>query len=102
MKPFWKVLSIVCVLAAGSGFYWWKTQSSDTRAVSVASEKATKGEGKGKGKGAGKRGSGGPVSVTTLVVGRQPMPVVIDAVGTVESEHSVAVRAQVNGVLQAV
>ena len=30
------------------------------------------------------------------------MPVIIDAVGTVESEHSVAVRPQVNGVLQAV
>lgn len=30
------------------------------------------------------------------------MPVIIDAVGTVESEHSVAVRPQVGGVLQAV
>ena len=30
------------------------------------------------------------------------MPVVIDAVGSVESEHSVAVRPQINGVLESV
>ncbi len=57
---------------------------------------------KAEGKGAGKRGGGGPVAVRTVPVTRQPMPVVIDAVGTVESEHSVAVRPQVNGVLTAV
>jgi RND family efflux transporter MFP subunit len=53
------------------------------------------------GKGAGKRG-GGPVLVTTVTAQRQPMPVVVDAVGTVESEHSVAIRPQINGVLESV
>jgi multidrug efflux system membrane fusion protein len=53
------------------------------------------------GKGAGKRG-GGPVLVGTVTAKRQPMPVVVDAVGTVESEHSVAIRPQTNGVLEAI
>jgi multidrug efflux system membrane fusion protein len=53
------------------------------------------------GKGAGKRG-GGPVLVATVTAKRQPMPVVVDAVGTVESEHSVAIRPQTNGVLEAI
>lgn len=96
MKTFWKTFLVICVLAAGGGFYWWKTQSG-AKTTEVAPAKAAKAEGKG----AGKRG-GGPVSVRTLTVTRQPMPVVIDAVGAVESEHSVAMRPQVNGVLEAV
>jgi len=57
---------------------------------------------KAEGKGAGRRGSG-PVTVPYFgAITRQAMPVIIDAVGTVESEHSVAVRPQVSGVLQAV
>jgi multidrug efflux system membrane fusion protein len=95
MKPFWKILLVICVLAGG-GFYWWKTQSS-AKAPEAAPGKVAKGEGKG----AGKRG-GGPIPVRTITVMRQAMPVVIDAVGAVESEHSVAVRPQVNGVLDAV
>jgi multidrug efflux system membrane fusion protein len=42
------------------------------------------------------------VSVTTVKVERAAMPVIIDTVGTVESEHSVAVRPQVSGPLDAV
>ena len=95
MKPFWKILLVICVLAGG-GFYWWKTQSSAKPTV-AATGKAAKGEAKG----AGKRG-GGPIPVRTISVTRQAMPVVIDAVGAVESEHSVAVRPQVNGVLESV
>jgi RND family efflux transporter MFP subunit len=53
------------------------------------------------GKGAGKRG-GGAVTVSTVIAKRQPMPVVIDAVGTVEPENTVAIRPQTNGVLEAV
>ena len=99
MKPFWKILLIVCVLAAGGGYYWWKTQPA-AKTAETASGKAAKAEGKGKG--AGKRGGGGPVAVRTVAVERQAMPVVIDVVGTVESEHSVAVRPQVSGTLTAV
>ena len=97
MKPFVKILLIVCVIAGGGGYYWWKTQPGAKPAEAVAG-KAPKAEGKG----AGKRGGGGPVSVRTVPVMREAMPVVIDTVGTVESEHSVAVRPQVSGVLTAV
>ena len=102
MKPFWKVLLIVCVVAGGGGgYYWWKTQAG-AKTTATAPGKAAKGEGKAEGKGAGRRGGGGPVSVRTVMVTTQAMPVVIDTVGTVESEHSVAVRPQVSGVLTAV
>lgn len=74
----------------GGYWYWQQPAGAD-------SEKAAKKPGKG----AGKRG-GGPVNVSTVIAKRQPMPVVIDAVGTVESEHSVAVRPQTSGVLEAV
>jgi multidrug efflux system membrane fusion protein len=101
MKPFWKVLLIVCIVAGGGGYYWWYTQAG-TKTAAAAAGKAAKGEGKTEGKGAGKRGSGGPLAVTTVTVAAQPMPVVIDGVGTVESENSVAVRPQISGVLEAV
>jgi multidrug efflux system membrane fusion protein len=95
MKPFMKFILIVCLIAGGGGgYYWWKTQVGAKTTETVA-----KGEGK---KGAGKRGVGGPVTVRIVQVERKAMPIVIDAVGTVESEHSVAVRPQVNGVLTAV
>ncbi|HSQ05001.1 MAG TPA: efflux RND transporter periplasmic adaptor subunit, partial [Burkholderiales bacterium] len=93
MKPFWKTFLVICVLGGGA-FYWWKLQPS-------AKAPGTAMTGEIKAKGAGRRG-GGPVTVKTIPVMRKAMPVVIDAVGTVESEHSVAVRPQVNGVLDAV
>ncbi len=79
--------------AALLGGYWYWQQP----AGAVAEKSAGK-----TGKGAGKRGDGGPVAVSTVTAKRQPMPVVIDAVGTVESEHSVAIRPQTNGVLEAI
>ena len=42
------------------------------------------------------------IAVKTVAVKIQPMPVVVEALGTVEPEHSVQVRAQVNGVLEEV
>ncbi len=97
MKPFWKIFLVIFVLAGG-GFYWWTTQSGGKPGEPAPSAKS---EGKTEGKAPGKRG-GGPINVTAVKVARAAMPVVIDAVGAVESEHSVAVRPQVNGVLDAV
>ncbi len=98
MKPFRKTLLVICVLAlAGGGYYWWKSQPSGKTTEALPGRTA-----KVEGKAAGRRGGGGPVAVRVATVTRQPMPVVIDAVGTVESEHSVAVRPQVSGVLTAV
>ena len=94
MKLAWKMLVIVCLIAAGGGYYWWKNQPGAKPAEAAAGKSA-----KSEGKGPGKRGGGGPVSVRTVQVSKQAMPQVIDVVGTVESEHSVAVRPQVNGVL---
>ena len=96
MKLFWKVFLVVCILAGG-GFYWWKSHSNATTAEVVPDKSA-----KGQARSAGRRGGGGPIAVSTVTVTRQPMPVVIETVGTVESEHSVAVRPQISGVLQAV
>ena len=84
------VFTALAAVVLGGYWYWQKPTSANTEKVA------------GKpGKGAGKRGSG-PVPVTTVTAKRQSMPVVIDAVGTVESEHSVAIRPQTNGVLEAV
>jgi len=92
MKRLTMLLVFAGLAAVLLGGYWYWQQPTG-----VGSEKAAKKTGKG----AGKRG-GGPVNVSTVIAKRQPMPVVIDAVGTVESEHSVAVRPQTSGVLDAV
>jgi multidrug efflux system membrane fusion protein len=95
MKRLTMIIIFSLIGAAVLGGYWYSQQP----ARGAADKAADKG---GKAKGTGKRGSGGPVLVTTVDAKRQSMPVVIDAVGTVESEHSVAVRPQTNGVLEAV
>jgi multidrug efflux system membrane fusion protein len=91
MKRLWMAVIFVC-LAAGSygAWYWW--QQGD---ASAAEGKAKSGKAKGKGK-------GGALTVKATKAVAKPMPVLIEAVGTVEPEHSVQVRAQVSGVLQSV
>jgi multidrug efflux system membrane fusion protein len=76
----------VAIAASCYGAWWWWQQGA-------AAAPDPKG-GKGKGRGAL------VVKATTAVT--KPMPVLIEAVGTVEPEHSVQVRAQVSGVLQSV
>ena len=80
---------------AGGGYWYWSQQASGA----PAAEQGKGGKGKGKGKG---KGGGGPLTVRAVQAVTKPMPVQIEAVGTVEAEHSVQVRAQVSGVLQAV
>ena len=82
------VLTVTGVMVLG-GYWYWQQPAG---AVSD----------RGAGKSAKGKGRGGPVTVSTVTAKRQAMPVIIDAVGTVESEHSVSVRPQVNGVLEAV
>jgi membrane fusion protein, multidrug efflux system len=84
----------LAIIGVGAGGYWYWQQSS------VA---ATEGDAKVKGKGKGKgKGRSGPLIVKAVRAVVKPMPVLIEAVGTVEPEHSVQVRAQVSGVLQSV
>ncbi len=98
MKPFWIVFLVLCV-AGGGGYYWWQKNAASKDAAAKGTEAtASKSEGGAK----GKKGRGGPIPVRTITPKRQPMPVIIDAVGTVEAEHSVAVRPQISGVLTAV
>jgi membrane fusion protein, multidrug efflux system len=91
MKRLWMALIFIC-LAAGSYGAWWWWHHGDAAAVEG---KARSGKGKGKGK-------GGPLTVKATRVVAKPMPVLIEAVGTVEAENSVQVRAQISGVLQSV
>ena len=88
MKRLGMVLIFLAVAAGGYGAWWWWQQSS-------ATPEAKSGKAKGKGKGA-------PLIVKATTAVAKPMPVLIEAVGTVEPEHSVQVRAQVSGVLQSV
>jgi multidrug efflux system membrane fusion protein len=77
---------------AGGAYWYWSQQGSQASAGEPPTEK----KGKGKGKG------GGVLTVRAVQAVAKPMPVVVEAVGTVEAEHSVQVRAQVSGVLQSV
>lgn len=86
MKRLSMALVFLVVLAAIAGGYWYSQNS---------------GAGGSDGKGKGKKG-GGALVVKAATVTVKPMPVLIEAVGTVEPEHSVQVRAQVSGVLQSV
>ncbi|MGH8635477.1 MAG: hypothetical protein ACRET7_15270, partial [Burkholderiales bacterium] len=68
----------LAIAAGGLGAWWWWQQNGASAAVDRG--------GKGKGKGA-------PLFVKTARAVAQPMPVLIEAVGSVEPEHSVQVRA---------
>jgi len=90
MKRLVMAAVFLAVAAGGYGAWWWWQQSGAAAA-----------EGKG-GKAAKGKGKGAALIVKAAVAVVKPMPVVIEAVGTVEPEHSVQLRAQVSGVLQSV
>jgi multidrug efflux system membrane fusion protein len=76
----------IVIAAGGYGAWsWWQQSGAAVQGKSA----------KGKGKGA-------PLVVKATKAVAKPMPVLIEAVGTVEPEHSVQVRAQVSGVLRSV
>ena len=99
MKKGWIILGVVLVVSAGIAGWWYYAKRSGAAATSA--NKAEPGKAAKKGRGRGK-GPGGPLVVRAERVRIQPMPVVIDTIGTIEAEQSVAVRAQVSGVLEAV
>lgn len=90
MKRLVMILVFLAIGAAIAGGYWYWQQSANPE---KSAQKSKKGKGKGR---------GGPLFVKATQAVVKPMPVLIEAVGTVESEHSVQVRAQVSGVLQTV
>jgi multidrug efflux system membrane fusion protein len=81
-------LVFLAVAAGGYGAWWWWQGGG-------AAGESQSGKAKGKGK-------GGVLVVKATKAVAKPMPVLIEAVGTVEPEHSVQIRAQVSGVLQSV
>ena len=83
---------LFCALGLGAYGGWWWLQQRDGGA-SAAEGKSGKGS---------KGGRGGVLVVKAASAIVKPMPVLIEAVGTVEPEHSVQIRAQVSGVLQSV
>ena len=87
MKRIWMAAMFAAVAAGSYGAWWWWQQSG----AAVAEGRTAKGKGKG-----------GPLMVKATRAVAKPMPVLIEAVGTVEPEHSVQIRAQVSGVLQSV
>jgi multidrug efflux system membrane fusion protein len=96
MKRLGMVLVFAVVFAAlGGGYWYWNQKGAASGEADGAAAKSAKGKGKGK-------GAGGPITVRAVQAVVKPMPVLIEAVGTVEPEHSVQVRPQVNGVLEAV
>ena len=90
MKRLIMVLVFAVIAAAVAGGYWYWQQSSGA---------GVSGAEKGK-KGKGGKGGGATLTVKAVRAVTKPMPVMIEAVGTVEPEQSVQVRAQVSGVLQ--
>jgi multidrug efflux system membrane fusion protein len=92
MKRLTMLLVFALIGGVAGGAYWYWSQKGS---AASAGEQPT-GKGKGKGKG------GGVLTVRAVQAVVKPMPVVVEAVGTVEAEHSVQVRAQVSGVLQSV
>ena len=81
------VLVFLAVAAGGYGAWWWWQGGGSA------------GDSKSGAKGKGK---GGALVVKATQAVAKPMPVLVEAVGTVEPEHSVQIRAQVSGVLQSV
>lgn len=96
MKRLTMLLVFVAIGVVVAGGYWYWQQSEGKATAATAG-----GGAKGKSGKAG-RGGGGPLAVKAVRAVAKPMPVLIDAVGTVEPEQSVQVRAQVSGVLQSV
>jgi RND family efflux transporter MFP subunit len=76
---------------AAAAYWYWSAPATQVAEVQP------KAKGKGKGKGAG-----APLIVRAVPAVSKPMPVLVEAVGTVEPEHSVQLRAQVSGLLQSV
>jgi len=89
MKRLIMLLAFIAVGVAVAGGYWYWQQGGSAKGA----EKAKGGKG-GKG--------GATLTVSAVRAVSKPMPVLIEAVGTVEPEQSVQVRAQVSGVLQTI
>ena len=86
MKRLVMAVLFCAIGGAIAGGYWYSQRSASGATA----------DGKSKG------GRGAALSVKAARAVVKPMPVLIEAVGNVEPEHSVQLRAQVSGVLQSI
>lgn len=84
------ITTLVLAVLVGAGYAIWV-------ATKPKVEAGANGPGPAAGPGARNRG---PATVRTVPVKSEPVPFVLDAVGTVEAERSVAVRSETTGTLQ--
>jgi len=101
MKRFVTLLVGLLIVGAALGLGAWQSGKwnpfGDTASADKGGQKSAAKDGKKDGK-----GSRPAAVVRTARVEIAPMPVVLDVVGTIESEHVVAVRPQVSGLLNQV
>jgi membrane fusion protein, multidrug efflux system len=98
MKRLLTLIVGLLIVGAGLGLGAWQMGKWDPFGATAGAGKDDKSASKDGKKIAGK-GNRPPITVRTARVEVTPMPVVIDVVGTIESEHVVAVRPQVSGLL---
>lgn len=90
-----RLLVLVLILGAGyAGWSYWQSRPATTEAARGP------GGGPGGGAGGGPRGArGGAVPVLVAAAQRQDVPIMLDAIGTVQAFNTITVRAQVDGQL---
>ncbi|MBL6456832.1 efflux RND transporter periplasmic adaptor subunit [Belnapia sp. T6] len=94
------LLALVLIGGAGAGaWYYWKSQHP-APAPQAGAEGGQRRAGPG-GPGGPRAGGGrgGPVPVTVAAAQRQDVPIMLDAIGTVQAYNTITVRAQVDGQL---
>jgi len=102
-RSVWIVILVV-VLAGFAGIQQYSSWSLNKPKGEAGSEQASEGGGRRQGRSGGGRSPGQPgrsgaVPVTVATVGQKNMPVQLAATGTVEAYSTVAIRAQVGGVV---
>lgn len=86
MRRFLIFLVVAALLGGGGygGWLWWRQRPAATPPEASA---------------AGRPGRGAPVPVTVAAAVRRDVPIMLDAIGTVQASNSITIRAQVDGQL---
>ncbi len=99
------LLTLGLIGGAGAGAWYYWQQSQQPAAEAKAGQRpggggpAAQGQRPGDGQGRPGRGAGAPVPVMIATAQRQDVPIMLDAIGTVQAYNTITVRAQVDGQL---